>query len=261
MPDWDHLNPVERSAAMNLCWRAAESRRSDRLFADEVAERAAAGLPPWPRSAESPLFADLVALRTLQLDEEIAASLADGLEQVVVLGAGIDTRFWRLPLPAGATLIEIDSAAVHELARAVLPEGGRGRRVEARIPGGVSEALRAASHDPRRPTLWIAEGLLEYLPGRLWHRLLEVLGAHSAAGSRALVTVLGDELPSRFGHDPTFPFPRLPALSDIVATIPDDWRVGVVAARPAREVPREAFCIIVMDRISRSPATAPRGNA
>ncbi|HYC88977.1 MAG TPA: SAM-dependent methyltransferase [Thermoanaerobaculia bacterium] len=248
MPDWSHLDPVERSAAMTLSWRAAESRRNDRLFADPAAEEAAARLPPWPGSAESPLFADIVALRTLQLDEETAAALAAGIDQVVVLGAGLDTRFRRVPLPPGARAIAVDSAAVNALARTLLPADGRGERIDARLPGGLAEGLRRASFDPERATLWIAEGLLEYLPGRAWERLVAELSGHSAAGSRALITILGDALPVRFAHDPAFPFPRLPSIPQIVAAVPEGWRVAVVAARRLREVPPDAFAIMVMDR-------------
>ncbi len=233
---------------MTLLWRATESRRSDRLFVDAVAEAAADLLPAWPPSAASQVFADLVALRTLQMDEEVAAAVSEGVDQIVILGAGIDTRFWRVPVPSAARIIEIDSDAVNSLAQRVLPAGMR-RRIEARIPAGVPDALHAAEHDPGHPTLWIAEGLLEYLPGRMWERLVGVLTTHSAPGSRALVTVLGDELPSRFAHDPTFPFPRLAALSQILEPLGDAWDARVVVARPLREVPPDAFVIMTMRRL------------
>jgi len=187
-----------------------------------------------------------VAVRTLQLDEQIARAVNPG--QIVVLGAGLDTRFWRVPVPESARIIEIDSAAVNELARRLLRGGGRGRRVDARIPGGVADALERAEFDPRIPTLWIAEGLLEYLAGPMWERLAQLMTANSAPGSRAIVTVVGENLPSRFAHDPAFPFPRLPSLSAIRSVIANEWRVDVVEARPLRGVPSDAFAIMVMQR-------------
>ncbi len=254
MPDWSALDPVERSAAMTLLWRAAESRREDRLFADPVAERAAAGLKPWPESAASQVFADLVALRSWQLDAEVAAALAAGLEQVVVLGAGLDTRFWRVPPPASAAVIELDTDTVHDFARRIFPAEGRGRRLGARIPGGLTPALARAAHDPSRPTLWIAEGLLEYLPGDLWHRLAGILTDYSAPGSRALVTVLGESLPGRFAHDPTFPFRRLPPLERILSAVPPGWDVAVLPGAALRAVPADAFVILSMRRTAPPPA-------
>jgi methyltransferase (TIGR00027 family) len=249
MVEWSDLDPIERSAAMTLLWRAAESRRPDRLFADAAAERAAARLPPWPASPAGRTFADLVAVRTLQVDAEAAAALAGGPTQIVVLGAGFDTRFWRVRAPAGALIIGIDSAAINERARQLLPDGGIGARVDARIPGEVADALRGTAFDPRRATVWIAEGLLEYLPGREWDRLLDVVTAHSAEGSLALVTVLGHALPQRVAHDPTFPFRRLPPLDRIVSAVPGAWRVDVAAARPLRDVPEDVFAIMTMRRI------------
>ncbi|MDQ3802618.1 MAG: SAM-dependent methyltransferase [Acidobacteriota bacterium] len=252
--DWSDLDPVERSAAMTLLWRAAESRREDRLFADPVAEQAAAALPPWPPSAASQVFADLVALRSWQMDAQVETALAAGLDQIVVLGAGVDTRFWRVPPPASATIIELDSDAIHDFARQLLPGDGPGRRLGGRIPGGLARALARAAHDPYRPTLWIAEGLLEYLPGRLWDRLARILTEHSAPESRALITVLGETLPEHFAYDPTFPFPRLPPLARILSAIPEGWEIDVLPATVLRAVPPDAFLILSMRRAEPLPS-------
>ena len=254
MLDWSDLDPVERSATMTLLWRADESKRNGRLFSDPVAEDAAAMLPPWPPSVASQAFADLVALRTWQMDAQVEIALAAGLNQIVVLGAGIDTRFWRVSTPACARIIELDSAAIHNFARQLLPGGGWGQRVEAHIPDGLVRALTHAAHNPRRPTLWIAEGVLEYLPGRMWDRLVKILTEHSEPGSRALITVLGETLPSRFAHDPTFPFPRLPPLSRLLSSIPEEWKVDLLSAPMLREVPRDAFVIMSMRRSGLPPS-------
>ena len=48
-------------------------------------------------------------------------------------------------------------------------------------------ALIAAGFDPVRPTAWLAEGLLPYLPGDAQDRLFELVSAHSAAGSEIAV--------------------------------------------------------------------------
>src|SRR5690606_4559233 len=75
-------------------WRLEESRRAGRLFddslaacfVDETAERLAARLrtllPEAPR---------MIALRTRYIDDRLAAKLPE-VAQVVVLGAGFDTR-------------------------------------------------------------------------------------------------------------------------------------------------------------------------
>ncbi len=48
-------------------------------------------------------------------------------------------------------------------------------------------ALIEAGFDPEQPTAWLAEGLLPYLPGEAQDRLFELVGAHSAPGSRLAV--------------------------------------------------------------------------
>ena len=44
-----------------------------------------------------------VTLRTLFFDRHLLAALKGGARQVVLLGAGMDSRAWRLDLPPGAT--------------------------------------------------------------------------------------------------------------------------------------------------------------
>lgn len=248
MFDWSHLNQVERSAVMTLLWRAAESRRADRLFTDKAAEEAAALFPPWPSSPLVRVFADIVSLRTSELDRRVSDAVAGGLQQIVIIGAGLDTRFTRLDLPSSAIVTELDSEAVNDLALKVLPKLPAVRREVALIPGGVTQALDKTSYNRNRPTLWIVEGVLEYLPGQLWKRLAAVITEHSAPRSRALITVLGDALPRLLAEDPTFPFPDLPSLTHIVSAVPSEWRSEVFTSARFREVPANAFSILSLSR-------------
>ena len=48
-----------------------------------------------------------VAIRTRYFDDFIVYSLPD-ISQVVLLGSGLDTRAYRLPLTASTTIFEID---------------------------------------------------------------------------------------------------------------------------------------------------------
>jgi O-methyltransferase involved in polyketide biosynthesis len=81
-----------------------ESRRADRLFADPLADALAGEggfrlmelwrLPDMPR--ENPT----IGPRTRFYDDLVIEDVADGLGQVVLVAAGMDTRAFRLPLPA-----------------------------------------------------------------------------------------------------------------------------------------------------------------
>ncbi len=62
-------------------------------------------------------------------------------------------------------------------------------------------ALAAAGHDPAVPTVWIAEGLLIYLPEDAVELLLARISAQSAAGSRMGLTLGSRGVIERFGAD------------------------------------------------------------
>lgn len=187
--------------------RAQESRRSDRLF-DDVWARAvvaqatrtrvdAAGLPavgPAIDDGSSAMWRDLgsyVVVRTPFYDDHVRLGVADGCRQVVLLAAGFDGRAARLDLPEGTTVFELDTAAVLDFKDAALnaegiadPSPVRRRAVAADLRGDWPAALVEAGFDPRRPTVWIAEGLLMYLDGDECDRLLDDITALSASGSR-----------------------------------------------------------------------------
>jgi methyltransferase (TIGR00027 family) len=49
-----------------------------------------------------------VAVRTRIIDDYVAEAIAHGADTVINLGAGLDTRPYRLPLPAGLRWVEVD---------------------------------------------------------------------------------------------------------------------------------------------------------
>src|SRR5438876_158858 len=62
------------------------------------AAEAAMARPPLERRTNSPFFASLAA-RTLFFDREVASALDGGIRQVVIIGAGCDSRAWRFARP------------------------------------------------------------------------------------------------------------------------------------------------------------------
>src|SRR3984957_17201620 len=118
-----------------------------------------------------------------------AEATAAGILQLVVLAAGLDARAYRLPWPAGTVVYEIDQPEVIAFKTTTLtglgaePIADR-RTVAIDLRQDWPAALREAGFDPDRPTAWIAEGLLGYLPPDAQDRLLDNINALSAAGSR-----------------------------------------------------------------------------
>lgn len=134
-------------------------------------------------------FASAVAARQVYLDTALGAACRSGARQVVILGAGYDTRPWRLRCLDGARLFVVDhpATAAHRAAQVggLLPP--RGIRVDVDFRrGDLAARLRAAGFCGQQPTAWVWEGVSMYLcPGAV-RRTLCQLSALSAPGSRLL---------------------------------------------------------------------------
>jgi methyltransferase (TIGR00027 family) len=140
---------------------------------------------------------EYVAVRSRFFDEFLAAAVSAGgaapagtagIRQVVILAAGLDTRALRLEWPAGMTVYEVDAPLVLSFKEQVLRDGGARPRSARRLVatdlrGDWPTALRGAGFDPARPTGWLAEGLLMYLPDRDKASLLATVHGLSARGS------------------------------------------------------------------------------
>jgi methyltransferase (TIGR00027 family) len=117
------------------------------------------------------------------------AAASGNIRQAVILAAGLDARAYRLPWPAGTVVYEIDQPEVIAFKTTTLagfgaePTADR-RTVAIDLRQDWPTALREAGFDPDRPTAWIAEGLLGYLPPDAQDRLLDNITALSTVGSR-----------------------------------------------------------------------------
>ncbi|ASO20761.1 methyltransferase (TIGR00027 family) [Actinoalloteichus hoggarensis] len=185
---------VGRTALLVAAGRAIETHRADSLAQDPYAEhlvRAAPDSVHWPIRIEdvpdgdaNPLWGRLgryFGLRTRVIDDFLlsaAARRAGG--QVVQLGAGLDTRPFRLDWPAGTTLFEIDREHVLSFKHTVLDRLGARttaplRSIAADLRDDWSSALLDAGFAPDRPSVWLAEGLLLYLPAEAERQLIDTV--------------------------------------------------------------------------------------
>lgn len=181
--------------------RAAESRRPDRLFDDPFAARfaAAAGweLPP-PDPDRDEHLSNWIAVRTRFLDEVVLAACADGCRQVVILGAGLDARGFRLDWPPGTRVFELDLPPVLEFKEQVVRDEGwqptcRRQCVPIDLSSDWDRSLVEAGLDPTAPVGWLAEGLLAYLTEETADRVVTLAAELSAPGSRMGLTVASPE--------------------------------------------------------------------
>lgn len=209
---WDIVSSVGWTALMVCAGRAVETHRPDGLVDDPYAERLVrrAGVEPavptrpdqrWPdpervdgETTAADHFWSLMCayqgVRSRFLDGELLAATRAGADQVVLLAAGLDARAHRLDWPAGTTVYEIDQEQVLGYKDDVLDdEPTRCRRVT--VPVDLREdwvtALTAAGFDPTRPSVWLAEGLLPFLPPEAEDDLLRLVGTLAAPGSTIVV--------------------------------------------------------------------------
>jgi methyltransferase (TIGR00027 family) len=190
------LSVLGTTALSVAACRATESARIDAWFHDELAQHvlASAIAPP----AVSRGLVRWVAVRTRFLDELVEGAVADGIRQVVVVGAGLDARAYRLELPRDLTVFEIDHGEVLALKQRLLDElelmsECRRRVVVADlVADDWLQLLTDTGWTPTQPTVWVAEGLLVYLNHDERTRLLKQLSSASAIGS-----VLGATLSTR----------------------------------------------------------------
>ena len=205
---WDIASSVGTTAVMVAAARARETESPDPLIRDPFARLLVAGadtgvwgnfLDPQmqarianadPQAAAQ--FANMLgyqAVRTHFFDAFFAEAVESGIRQIVILASGLDSRAYRLPWPQGTVVFEIDQPKVLEYKAATLAEHGvettaQRHEVAVDLRQNWPAALQAAGFDPARPTAWLAEGLLMYLPAEAQDRLFEHITQLSAPGRR-----------------------------------------------------------------------------
>ena len=129
-----------------------------------------------------------LAPRTRRFDAVVLEAIASGIDQVVVVGAGYDTRAWRLDGP-GLRWFEVDHPATQAVKRQRAPAGERAPvYVGADLRHDpVAARLVDAGLDASRRAVFVVEGLTMYLTPDVCDGLLAALGAVAPAGSTLAV--------------------------------------------------------------------------
>ncbi len=165
----DVIENVSDTAFGVAHYRAIESQRSDALFHDPLAS-VLAGDRGKQIAAAMPIPAmgrQIIVLRTRIIDDYIRLAIAEGVDTVLNLGAGLDTRPYRMELPNSLFWIEADYAPVIELKEGRLSsEKPRCHLERVKIDlANVTERrkLFADVHTRAKKMLVITEGVLPYL--------------------------------------------------------------------------------------------------
>ncbi len=185
--------------------RALEAQKADPLAVDPFAEgfcRAVGGDWAAVLDGEAPRhqlasewgqhFVNFQGVRTRYFDDYFRRAAGAGVRQVVILAAGLGSRAYRLPWPDGTTIFELDRPQVLDFKREVLAGQGAQPNAERRevavdLREDWPQALRDGGFDPARPSAWIAEGLLIYLPAAAQQKLFTGIDSLAAPGSHVAI--------------------------------------------------------------------------
>jgi len=212
---WDLASSVGATATMVAAARAIATKADNPVINDQFAEPLvrAVGVDFFTRWATGDLLAADVdddesswklehmpaamAARTRFFDSFFQDATQAGIRQAVIVASGLDARAYRLAWPVGMTVFEIDQPQVIAFKATTLDGLGAAPKAELRtvaidLRQDWPTALRDAGFDTNRPTAWIAEGLLGYLPPEAQDRLMDNITALSAEGSRLAVEAIPD---------------------------------------------------------------------
>lgn len=206
--------------------------------------RLAGAVPPLTRAFLAALDAlsggrsRFMSVRTRVLDDVVREARAAGFEQVVLLGAGLDARAWRLGELAGATVWEVDHPDTQGFKRARLgeraPLAGAVHFVGVDFEKDALDARLAASGlRADVPTLLLWEGVVMYLPPEVIDATLRTLHPLLAPGSRLAISY------SRTGHGSTAWTRR--ALGVVVGAAGETFRHHEEPAEMAARLDRSGY--------------------
>ena len=173
--------------------------------------------------------------RTRFFDDALL-SCRDRVKQVVILGAGWDTRAYTLARRAGVRVFEVDVAEMQTHKRRALETAKLDTSHVAFVPANFNEeswleALRREQFDPNQPTFVLMEGLTYYLNREAVEATLRTVATQLAKGSAVSFDYVGRHIAEENGPRPLFyrwliPLTRLMGVG---------WVFGISTDSPAEE--------------------------
>lgn len=139
-------------------------------------------------------------LRTQAIDTHLLDALDAGARQLVILGAGMDARAWRLEALRGVDVFELDHPATQRYKRGRV--AGKTPPTDIRyVPvdfekEAFGERLESAGFSRTRPSVWIWEGVAMYLPlGAIGDTFRQVTSLAAEGSVLAMTYRIPNELP------------------------------------------------------------------
>ncbi len=199
------LNKSSRTAIGIALCRAGESEKpeNERICYDPYARyflpwyfHVLRRVPFWVKyrrkkwQKRSPGMLEAVVARVRYIDDFLLACIDNGLEQLVILGAGFDTRPYRIDaLKLGVSIFEVDHPATQKVKKRKLkkilgPLPGHVRFVSVQFNSqNLGERLKNKGYDKTLKTLFIWEGVVMYLTPEAVDNTLGFIRKNSGSGS------------------------------------------------------------------------------
>lgn len=160
------------------------------IAGDPVADAFASDDPEAQRNPRVLGITLTMVIRTKYIDERLERAVVDGATQVVILGAGWDTRAYRkAELLKGVQVFEVDRPTMQqwkrrraELALGVKPENLTYLQIDF-THQKLADVLGASSYDPAKKTFFIWEGVTMYLPEQAVRETLQWISKQAPGSS------------------------------------------------------------------------------
>ena len=177
------FTPLQESLLLTLCGRALDNRSPHPILADKMAEEIVRKLDydcAKFRLSASPILN--IALRAKKLDEVALRFVTSHPDAVALdLGAGLDTRMFRIAPPPTVDWYDVDFPEVIAARRQLIPDRANAHGVGADLTD--PDWLDAIPTD--RPAVIVADGLLAFLAQEDMISLLNRLTGHFPSGEVA----------------------------------------------------------------------------
>lgn len=163
------IQHVSDTALWIAAYRARESQRPDAVFTDSLAGRLAGarGFAMVDSTPHTDAMAFAMVTRTTAIDRLVLTAVGKGIDTVINLGAGLDTRPYRMALPSSLRWIEVDFASTIDYKNKVLAHEPPVCKLT-RVPCDLSadddrRKLLQQQGSETRSALIITEGVIGYL--------------------------------------------------------------------------------------------------
>jgi O-methyltransferase involved in polyketide biosynthesis len=180
--DVHQLTPVQRTVLLTLYGRALDSRKPASVLGDVMAEELISKINYDFANLKMGSLVWQIAMRAKMLDDMARRFLTAHPDAVVVdLGAGLDSRMYRLAPPPTVDWYDVDYPEVIDLRASLFPEHARAHTIGA----SVTDPHWLDQIPAERPTMIVADGLMAWLSEGQTRSLLNRITDHFHSGELA----------------------------------------------------------------------------